>query len=351
MTFKEENIVNISMMAAELLKDGRIERDDISGHVGLTDTIISLAERFEKENVGVDWDAEGRDYWLEIDHFAEKELMEKYGIVRDPREQELNVKVIIFDGIVEGVLKDANIPVSVEIVDVDRNYENYKALDAYREEIYKDKSLIPCDYAFAGQEEVLNPVSLSEDPVKVYAVAGSVKLEIFSGNLDECKAFCEENRWRWIDENTFEWDLEIEDSRDDLLPEDYFDALSYYSKEEERDIESEFIRLHADKLTVCYHNELSIEVLDRWARFEELCGESLTYDEYKAVADVYDGSPYEIGDEEFEVIDALKRSVKDFRAAQTGPNKAPELEQLIQAAEDQKQAPDRASGKSLSLDR
>ena len=351
MTHKEENIVNISMMAAELLKDGRIERDDMTGHLGMTDVIISLAERFDREHAGVNWDSGDLDYWEEIDAFAEKELLELYGCERDSQEQELNVKVIISDGIVEGVLKDANIPVSVEIVDVDRNYENYKVLDAYREDIYKDKSLIPCDYAFAGQEEVQNPVSLPEDPVKVYAVSGSVKHEIFSGNLDECKAFCEENRWRWIDKNTFEWDLEIEDSRDDLLPEDYFDALSFYSKEEERDIESEFIRLHADKLTVCYHNELSIDVLDRWARFEELCGESLTYDEYKAVADAYDGSPYEIGDEEFEVIDAFKQSVKDFRAAQTGPNKAPELEQLIQAAEDQKQAPDRASGKSLSLDR
>lgn len=359
MTHKEENIVNISMMAAELLKEGRIERDDTNGHIGLTESIISLAEKFEKTYAGIDWDAGERDYWIEIDRFAEKELLERYGIERDarepePRGAELNVKVIISHGIVEGVLKDSDAPIFVEVVDVDSDYENYEVLEAYREKLYKDRLLMPCDYTIAGVEdldELEAKLEIPEDPVKVYAVAGSVKHEVFSGNLDECKAFCEENKWRWVDENTFEWCLEIEDSRDDLLPDDYFDALSYYSEKAGRDIESEFTRVNAEKLVACFHRCLEIVEFDYWARYEEVCGVSLTYDEYKAADAAYDGSPYDIGDEDFETVAAIKQSVKDLRDAQAGPKTVPELERLIQAAEDLKQEPDRASGKGMTLDR
>ncbi len=90
MTHKEENIVNIAMRAGELLAAGKIERDDITGHAGLTDTIISLAEDFEKRNEGVDYDAADRDYWIEIDAFAEEQLLERYGIEQN-RESGLTV--------------------------------------------------------------------------------------------------------------------------------------------------------------------------------------------------------------------------------------------------------------------
>ena len=225
MTYKEENIVNISMVAAELLKDGRIERDDISGHSGLTDVIIALAEHFEKEHAEIDWDSGDRDYWEEIDSFAEKELLERYGCERNSREHGLNIKVIVSDGVVEGALKNADVPVSVEIVDVAEFYDNYETRKAYRDTLYKDPTLMPCDCDFVDPEEIETELSidtLPEDPVTVYAVAGRVKHEIFSGNFDECKAFCEEHHWCWVDENEFEWGMEIEDSREDLLP-----ALGY----------------------------------------------------------------------------------------------------------------------------
>ena len=51
----QENIVNIAMRASELLMAGKIEHDDMTGHAGLTETIISLAEKFEKENAEVDF--------------------------------------------------------------------------------------------------------------------------------------------------------------------------------------------------------------------------------------------------------------------------------------------------------
>lgn len=79
MTKREENIVNIAMRAAELLKDSKIERSDITGHMGLTEEIIALADRFELDHANVDFDAADRDYWIEIDEFTERELLAQFG--------------------------------------------------------------------------------------------------------------------------------------------------------------------------------------------------------------------------------------------------------------------------------
>lgn len=90
MTPKEENIVNISMKAAELFKAGKIELDE-QGHMGLTQTILSLAERFEEKikKEGIDYEADHaelkkagqapHDYWEDIDAFAEEQLLKEYG--------------------------------------------------------------------------------------------------------------------------------------------------------------------------------------------------------------------------------------------------------------------------------
>ncbi len=84
MTHKEENIVNIAMMAAELLKDGKIERSDITGHAGFTEDIIDLAYEFEMQYKNIDFDSGDHDYWIEIDAFAERNLLEMFGRVQPP---------------------------------------------------------------------------------------------------------------------------------------------------------------------------------------------------------------------------------------------------------------------------
>lgn len=86
MTPKEENIVNIAMAAAGMMQKGKIKVED---HMDLTQVIVSLAEKFEKENAHVDYNAgidelrnagePARDYWEDIDAFAETELLERYG--------------------------------------------------------------------------------------------------------------------------------------------------------------------------------------------------------------------------------------------------------------------------------
>ena len=260
--YRDENIVNIAMMAAEMLKDGRIERDEMTGHAGLTEAIVALADKFEERYAGVDWNSDERDYWVEIDAFAEKELLERYGIEKE-----------------------------------NLNVEN------------------------------------SKDPVVVCAVAGSVKHELFSGNYDQCKAFCEECNWSFMDENEFVWDLEMEDSRETDLSANYFIAVDYYSEKHGQDIDSEFYRVHADKLVLCCLRGLDCSTVDDWVQYENLCGEDLTFDEYRAAEGSLGGSPYEVGDEDFETISSIKESVNNYRASRPLLDESAALEQKIQAAQ------------------
>lgn len=78
MTHKEENIVNITVKAMELLNTGKIRQDEEQGFMGFTQEIISLAERFEKEYGHVDWNSGEHDYWERIDNFSEKALLDLY---------------------------------------------------------------------------------------------------------------------------------------------------------------------------------------------------------------------------------------------------------------------------------
>lgn len=51
----------------------------------------------------------------------------------------MKLKVIIRDGIVESVLTDdPKIPVEVQIVDIDDDYEDFEELRKYAEELYDD---------------------------------------------------------------------------------------------------------------------------------------------------------------------------------------------------------------------
>lgn len=90
MTKYEENIVNIAMRAAMLLHTGQISYDDTTGHMGLTETIISLSSQFEDQYADVDFNAPGeaRDYWEEIDRYADDKLLWMYGSDPDAAEEQ-----------------------------------------------------------------------------------------------------------------------------------------------------------------------------------------------------------------------------------------------------------------------
>lgn len=80
MSPKEENIVNIALMAASLLKDGKIDVEEHGGHAALTSEIVWMAGEFERRFSKVDWSQSKLTYWEEIDRFAEERLLEMYGV-------------------------------------------------------------------------------------------------------------------------------------------------------------------------------------------------------------------------------------------------------------------------------
>ena len=63
------------------------------------------------------------------------------------------VKVIIRDGIVQDVLSTE--PVEIEIVDINKDYEDYDRLCEYEYELYADETLKSQDFTVAhfGEED------------------------------------------------------------------------------------------------------------------------------------------------------------------------------------------------------
>lgn len=154
MTRIEENIVNIAMMAATLLKDGRIAYSEESGHMGLTQEIIALAKQFEDEHSGVDFNSAGPDYLEEIDKFAENKLLWLHA--EDPVDEPelVQVKVILRDNCIEDVRKAANAgPIDVEVIHVNRDYPDYHELDDYADEIYSNEGFVDCDFTCTHFDE------------------------------------------------------------------------------------------------------------------------------------------------------------------------------------------------------
>lgn len=59
----------------------------------------------------------------------------------------MQIKVIINDGIATEVLADG--PVEVEIVSIDKDYEDYEELLKYDEELHRDENLKNVDFTVA----------------------------------------------------------------------------------------------------------------------------------------------------------------------------------------------------------
>lgn len=62
---------------------------------------------------------------------------------------ELEIKVIIKDGIVEAVLKNQSVPVRVEVIDINKDYRDYVKLQNYADSVYKNPLFENCDFTVA----------------------------------------------------------------------------------------------------------------------------------------------------------------------------------------------------------
>lgn len=63
----------------------------------------------------------------------------------------MNIKVVIQDGIVTEVLADGT--ADVEVIDIDRDYEDYEALIQYAEKVRENPMLVSQAYTVAGFEK------------------------------------------------------------------------------------------------------------------------------------------------------------------------------------------------------
>lgn len=65
----------------------------------------------------------------------------------------LNIKVIISGGIIQNVLKDQDVTVHVEIIDIDKDYEDYEKLEEYCASVCSNPAFMDCSYAVANFED------------------------------------------------------------------------------------------------------------------------------------------------------------------------------------------------------
>lgn len=64
----------------------------------------------------------------------------------------MQIKVVIRDGIAEAVLINQDIPVEVEIIDIDKDYRDAEALDEYADSFYSNPEYKSYDYTTANFE-------------------------------------------------------------------------------------------------------------------------------------------------------------------------------------------------------
>lgn len=75
----------------------------------------------------------------------------------------------------------------------------------------------------------------------------------------------------------------------------------------------EFFNAHADKLIYCYENKKDMLDFDFWVQYEALLGEKITWDEYVAIDNKFDGDPHDVEENDIDTISGFRNSLKEHR--------------------------------------
>ena len=97
---------------------------------------------------------------------------------------------------------------------------------------------------------------------------------------------------------------------------DLFDKACEYYKEyvDLSDKESrEFFNTHADRLIYCYENKRDMLDFDFWLQYEALLGEKITWEEYVAIDNKFDGDPHDVEEKDVDTISGFRNSLKEYR--------------------------------------
>ena len=111
---------------------------------------------------------------------------------------------------------------------------------------------------------------------------------------------------------------------------DRFEAALEYCDLDDDDENRAYFEAHANKLIYIAENGKDLLDFDFWVQYELLLGEKITWPEYVAIDNNFDGDPLDVSLKESKTIQTFKESLGEFRSK----NKSPaSLEANIKAAE------------------
>lgn len=92
--------------------------------------------------------------------------------------------------------------------------------------------------------------------------------------------------------------------------EKYKQALKHFSKIAGFDIGSVEYK---DKLVYCYENTKDLIDFDFWVEYETLLGEKISYQEYAAIDEEFDGAPMDVNPCDVDIITKWRDNLMKFR--------------------------------------
>lgn len=87
------------------------------------------------------------------------------------------------------------------------------------------------------------------------------------------------------------------------------------------------------KLIYCHEHGKDLMDFDFWCQFEHLVGEEISYDEFQAINETFDGDPHDIEEDDLEAVAQFKEALLTYREEKPeGAREKGSLDQKIEAA-------------------
>lgn len=105
---------------------------------------------------------------------------------------------------------------------------------------------------------------------------------------------------------------------------EYRDAVAFFSRAVEADIDNDFVFAHAEELIYCHQNRKGIIDFDFWTQYETLLRSKMTFEEYIYVDSCYDEDPMGLCEDDINVISMLADKLNQYRTSADKPRPLPD---------------------------
>lgn len=114
---------------------------------------------------------------------------------------------------------------------------------------------------------------------------------------------------------------------------EYREAVAFFSRAVEADIDNDFVNDHAEELIYCHQNGKGIIDFDFWTQYETLLHSKMTFEEYIFVDSCYDDDPMGLTEDDTKVISMLADKLDQYRSdpSKTVTDQSPLLRRIRQA--------------------